>query len=118
MWRPIEPRPEGYGPVSSTAANATPARVMIGFVMGGFFVLSAAWASGLRFLRRFRLLGTVERDRLADERLEGGLVDVLAFVDVDRAAHVAVETGVEEAGRILQRRALGEGELHDVLVGF
>ena len=25
---------------------------------------------------------------------------------------------VEETGRILQRRALGEGKLHDILVGF
>src|SRR5207248_10103555 len=38
--------------------------------------------------------------------------------DVDRAACVSVETRVEEAGRILQGRALGEGKLHDILVGF
>src|SRR5207244_1645707 len=73
---------------------------------------------GLRFLRRFRLAGTVEGDRLANERLEGGLVDFVSFVDVDRAACVSVETRVEETGRILQRRALGEGKLHDILVGF
>ena len=40
-----------------------------------------------------------------DQRFEGGPVDVLAIVDVDRAAHGAVETGVEETGRILERRA-------------
>src|SRR5580700_10001792 len=74
--------------------------------------------SGLRFLRRLRLSRTVERDRLANEHLEGGLVDFLSFVDVDRAAYVSVETRVEETGRILQRRALGKGELHDFLVGF
>src|SRR5258705_3097780 len=73
---------------------------------------------GLRFLRRFRLARTVEGDRLPNERLEGGLVDFFSFVDVDRAAYVAVETRVEEAARILQRRALGEGKLHDILVGF
>jgi hypothetical protein len=39
-------------------------------------------------------------------------------VDVDRAAYVSVETRVEETDRILQRRALGEGKLHDILVGF
>src|SRR5947209_19680832 len=61
---------------------------------------------------------TVEGDRLANERLERGLVDVFSFVDVDRAAYVSVETRVEETGRILQRRALGEGQLHDILVGF
>src|SRR5882762_512871 len=42
--------------------------------------------SGLRFLRRFRLARTVEGDRLANERLEGGLVNFFSFVDVDRAA--------------------------------
>src|SRR5438876_8218428 len=73
---------------------------------------------GFRFLRRFRLAGTVEGDRLANERLEGGLVNFFSFVDVDRAAYVSVETRVEETGRILQRRALGEGKLHDILVGF
>src|SRR5216684_8073075 len=73
---------------------------------------------GLRFLRRFRLARTVEGDRLAHERLEGGLVNFFCFVDVDRAAYVSVETRVEETGRILQRRALGEGKLHNILIGF
>src|SRR3989441_13294756 len=65
-----------------------------------------------------RLTRTVEGDRLANERLEGGLVNFFSFVDVDCAAYVSLETRVEETGRILQRRALGEGKLHDVLVGF
>src|SRR5436190_6400551 len=39
-------------------------------------------------------------------------------MDVDRAAYVSVETRVEETGRILQRRALGEGKLHHILIGF
>src|SRR5438093_7524982 len=73
---------------------------------------------GLRFLRRFRLARTVEGDRLANERREGRLVNFFSFVDVDRAAYVSVETRVEETGRILQRRALGEGKLHDILVAF
>src|SRR4030081_2987791 len=73
---------------------------------------------GLRFLRRFRLARTVEGDRLANERLEGGLVKFFSFVDVDRTPYVSVETRVEETGRILQRRAFGEGKLHDILVGF
>src|SRR5204862_819827 len=67
---------------------------------------------------RLRLARTVEGDRLANERLEGGLVHFFSFVDIDRAAYVPVETRVEETGRILQRRALGEGQLHDILVGF
>src|SRR5438270_6873781 len=75
-------------------------------------------ALGLRFLRRFRLAGTVEGDCLANECLEDGLVNLFSFVDVDRAACVSVETRVEETGRVLQRRAPGEGKLHDILVGF
>ena len=55
---------------------------------------------------------------MANERLEGGLVNFFSFVDVDRATRVSVETRVEEAGRILQMRALGEGKIHDILVGF
>jgi hypothetical protein len=50
-------------------------------------------------LRRVRLARTVEGDRLANERLEGGLVNFFSFVDVDRAACVAVETRVEETGQ-------------------
>ena len=73
---------------------------------------------GLRFLRRFRLARTVEGDGLANERLEGGFVNLFSFVVVDRAACVSLETRVEETGGILQRRALGEGQLHDTLVGF
>src|SRR5439155_599920 len=79
----------------------------------------SVWPSRtLRFIRRFRLGRAVESDRLANERLEGGLVNFFSFVDVDRAAYVSVETRVEETGRILQRRALGKGKLHDILVGF
>src|SRR5436309_14125557 len=77
----------------------------------------AGW-SAQSLLRRFRLARTVEGDRLANERLEGGRVNFFSFVDVDRAAYVSVETRVEETHRILQRRALGEGKLHDILVGF
>src|SRR5204862_2230220 len=91
---------------SNSAADAT----------GPVFPLFAP--GELRFPRRFRLARNVEGDRLANERLEGGLVNFFSFVDVDRAACVSVETRVEETGRILQRRALGEGKLHDILVGF
>src|SRR3989441_8648073 len=65
-----------------------------------------------------RLTRTVEGDRLANERLEGGRINFFSFVDVDRAACVSVETRVEETGRILQRRALGKSQLHGILVGF
>src|SRR5207247_6359921 len=69
-------------------------------------------------LRSPQLSITVEGDRLANERRERGLVNFFSFVDVDRAAYVSVEARVEETGRIFQRRALGEGQLHDILVGF
>src|SRR3984957_19963123 len=74
--------------------------------------------SRLHFLRRFRLARTVEGHRLEHECLEGGLVNFFSLVDVDRAAYVTVETRVEKTGRILKRRALGEGKLHDLLVRF
>src|SRR5437667_9631578 len=67
---------------------------------------------------RLRLPGLVEVDRLADERFDGGRVDFLTLLNVDRAPHVALEARVEQAGRVLQRRALREGELHDLLVGL
>src|SRR3989475_9079824 len=75
--------------------------------------LSRSLIAALRQVAR-----TIEGDRLAHERLEGGRVNFFPFVDVDRAAYVSVETRVEETGWILQKRALGEGELHDILVGF
>ena len=37
----------------------------------------------LQFLQARRLAGTVESDRFANERLEGGLVDFFAFMDAD-----------------------------------
>lgn len=55
---------------------------------------------------------------LANERLEGGFVNFLSFVDVDRATHVSVKTRIEETGWIFQSRALGEGKFHFILVGF
>src|SRR5215510_6898686 len=74
--------------------------------------------SGLGLLRRFLLAKTVEGDRLTNKRLEGGLVNLFPFVDVDRAAHVPFETRVEESCRIAQRGAPGECELHGLLVGL
>src|SRR5258706_10360111 len=74
--------------------------------------------SGFRFLRSLRLASTIEGDRLAYQRHEGGLIDFNSLGDVDGAAYLAVETGVEESGRILQRRAPGEGELYNFLVGL
>src|SRR5215470_2029934 len=79
-----------------------------------------SWLHPYWGLRRLRLgLGrTVEDERLPNKRLEGGRVDFFSLVDVDGAAHVSLETRVEETGWILQGRALGEGQLHDLLVGL
>src|SRR4051812_6164621 len=59
--------------------------------------------SGLCSLRRFlRLARAVDRDRLADQRLERRRIDLFTFVNVDRAAYVPLEARVEQALRILQ----------------
>src|SRR5690242_12559237 len=47
------------------------------------------------------LLRPVQGDGIADQRLQGLLVDLLALAEVDRATHVALEAGVEELRRIL-----------------
>src|SRR4051812_1710008 len=60
--------------------------------------------------------GLVQGHGGADESLQRLIVDLLALVEVDGAPRVSLETGVEEARRVLERRPLGEGHLHDVLV--
>src|ERR1019366_1740688 len=62
--------------------------------------------------------GTIESNRLANERLKRGLVNFFPFENVDRAAYVSIETRVEERGWIRQKGALGESKLHGFLVGF
>src|SRR6476646_7557050 len=64
------------------------------------------------------LLTRVERDGLADERLQRRLVDLLILGDVDRAARLALQARVEQALGIIQRRALHERQLDDALVGL
>src|SRR4051812_47100698 len=72
--------------------------------------LRPAWTSGGA--------GRVQLHRGADQRLQRRLVDRLTLANVDGAADVAVEAGVEQALRILQRGAPGEGQLDDVLIGL
>ena len=55
--------------------------------------------------------GPILRHGLADEGPEGFLVDRLALAQVDRAAGVSIEAGVEQSGRILERGAPGESQL-------
>src|SRR6185295_12169615 len=62
--------------------------------------------------------GLVQRDGRAKQCLQSRLVDLLALAEVDRAPGVAFETGIEEARRVLQRRASGERQLDGALVGL
>jgi hypothetical protein len=62
--------------------------------------------------------GGVERSGGLDEGFECLFVERLALAQIDGAAGVAVEAGVEEAGRVVQRSALRKGQLHDGLVGL
>src|SRR4029077_8451081 len=68
-------------------------------------------------LRRALVL-QVERHRRADESLQGGRVELVVFADVDGAADVPLEAGVEETRRVLQLGALGKRQLDDALVGL
>src|SRR5262245_48226625 len=56
-------------------------------------------------------LGLVQRHGGADEGLQRRLVDLLSLAEVDGTPRVPLEAGVEQARRILQRRAFGEGHL-------
>src|SRR4051812_12954326 len=85
--------------------------------MSAAFVSEAALTGALGGFW-FGLAGEIEGDCGADEVLERSFVDLFAFVDVDGAADIAFEAGVEEASWIVQRRALREGELDDTLVGL
>ena len=58
----------------------------------------------------------VQRHGGANERLQRLFIDLVALMEIDGAPGVAFEAGVEEARRVLQRGALGEGQLHDALV--
>jgi hypothetical protein len=59
----------------------------------------AAWWPGLRLGLRLAFELEIERHCGADEILQGGFVDFVAFVDVDGAPDIAVEAGVEQMGR-------------------
>src|SRR3954471_5074126 len=63
-------------------------------------------------------LNGVGRHRGADELLEGGFVDLLPFVEVDRAPRAPFQAGIEELLRVFEGGAAGEGELHDRFVRF
>src|SRR6202011_651448 len=62
----------------------------------------AARSPGLRLA----LALEIERHRSADEILQGRLIDLVAFVDVDGAPDIPVEAGVEQTGRAVHRSPL------------
>src|SRR5512147_2574159 len=74
-------------------------------------------SSSLLLLRLLRLR-CVERDGGADQGLQGCLVDLLALFDVDGATRIALEAGIEQLRRILERSAFCEGQLHHGFVGL
>ena len=55
----------------------------------------AARSPGLRLGLRLTLAVEIKRHCSADEILQGRLIDLVAFVDVDGAPHIPVEAGVE-----------------------
>src|SRR5262245_18663926 len=73
---------------------------------------------GLAPARSALALRLVEGDCVADEGLEGLLVERFALPEVDGAPGVAVEAGVEQASLVVKGRALGERHLHVVLVAL
>src|SRR5262249_20984518 len=62
--------------------------------------------------------GHVQPRGRANESLQCRLVDLLALVEVDGTPGVAIEARVEEACWVLEGGPLGEGHLHDTLVGL
>src|SRR2546426_8501673 len=52
----------------------------------------------------------------ANERLERLFINLVALMEIDGTPGVAFEAGVEEAGRVRKRSALGEGHFDDILV--
>jgi hypothetical protein len=59
----------------------------------------SAGSRGLRLGLSHGLELEIERHCSADEILQGRLIDLFAFADVDRAPHIAVEAGVEQPRR-------------------
>ena len=76
------------------------------------------WLFARWFGLGFGLVFQVEGDGGKDKFFQGGPVDLVGFMDVNGAADVAIEAGVEEAGRVFERCSFGEGQLDDTIVGL
>ena len=78
----------------------------------------AGGSPGLRLGLLVGLALEIERHCSADEILQGRLINFVAFVDVDGAADISIEAGVEETGGVRQCGSPREGELDDSFIGL
>ncbi len=101
-----------------------PTDVIAGWMLGACWALTGwlAWRwlarRGPQSLDQRCFFGSVQGHRRAHQGLERRLIQRRALGQIDGAAGVPIEAGVEQARRVLQRGALGEGQLHDGLVGL
>src|SRR5579864_7532403 len=72
-------------------------------------VIDPSFSAGLE-VRRVQCHGG------ANERLQCLFINLVALMEIDGTPGVAFEAGVEQAARVCQRRALGEGQLHGILI--
>jgi len=75
------------GPKAGPPGTPGPAMKLVGPLAGG--------SPGLRLELLLGLALEIERHCSADEILQGRLIDLVAFVDVDGAPDIPVEAGVE-----------------------
>src|SRR5579863_2439264 len=65
---------------------------------------------------RLALTLEIECDCGADESLQGCLINLVPFVNIDGAPEIPVKAGIEETGRVLQGSSLGKRHLDHILV--
>src|SRR5581483_7062478 len=63
-----------------------------------------------------RLRLQIKRHGVADEVLQSRCINLVVFVEIDGAADISFEAGVEEAGMVRKRSPFGEGQLDGVFV--
>src|SRR5581483_1152182 len=76
----------------------------------------AGSSPGLRLGLGLVLALKIERHGSADKILQGRLIDLVAFVDIDGAPDIPLEAGVEQTRRVLQYSSLGKGHFDHALV--
>src|SRR5262245_1166011 len=114
--KPMRRSPGSFDAMPDEAAHYRAARARVERRGPATQLPGALAARGPGF--RLALAREIERSCSADELLQGLLIDLLVFADVDRAPDIPLEAGVEEARRVLQRSSPGERQLHDTLVGL